>query len=105
MIAIIAPAPIGVPALVALLIGLAGFVAALLFVRFRRLRRGEAGAEVSSRSGRGIWLQGAGFFCVAFGPLRPTLQAASLGQAVMVAVLVGTCIGLFLSAATAMSSN
>ncbi len=108
MIAIVAPTPIGVPALVALLIGLLGLVAALLFVRFRRFRRGEAGAEVSNRSGRGLWLQGAGFFCVAFGPMRPTLQAASaasVGQAVFVALLVGACIGLFLSAATAMGSN
>lgn len=108
MIGIVAPAPIGVPALVALLVGLAGFVAALLFVRFRRYRRGEAGAQVSSRSSRGIWLQGAGFFLVAFGPLRPTLlaaSAASLGQAVVVALLVGACIWLFLSAAAAMGSN
>lgn len=108
MIAIVAPTPIGVPALVALLIGLLGLVAALLFVRFRRFRRGEAGAEVSNQSGRGLWLQGAGFFCVAFGPMRPTLQAASaasVGQAVFVALLVGACIGLFLSAATAMGSN
>nr|WP_315382785.1 isoprenylcysteine carboxylmethyltransferase family protein [uncultured Sphingomonas sp.] len=108
MIAIVAPAPVGVPALAALLIGLASFVAALLYVRLRRYRRGEAGAQVSSRSGHGIWLQGAGFFLVAFGPLRPTLQAASaasVGQAVVVAVLVGACIGLFLSAATAMGSN
>ncbi|MET3709391.1 protein-S-isoprenylcysteine O-methyltransferase Ste14 [Sphingomonas trueperi] len=108
MIAIVAPTPIGVPALIALLIGLAGFVAALLFFRFRRFRRGEADAQISSRSGRGIWLQGAGFFLVAFGPMRPTLQAASaasLGQAVVVTVFVGTCIGLFLSAATAMGSN
>jgi protein-S-isoprenylcysteine O-methyltransferase Ste14 len=108
MIAVVAPTPIGVPALVVLLVGLAALVSALLFVRFRRTRRGEAGADVSSRSGRGIWLQGAGFFLVAFGPLRPTLQAASaaaVGQTVLVALLVGACVGLFLSAATAMGSN
>jgi protein-S-isoprenylcysteine O-methyltransferase Ste14 len=108
MIAIVAPAPIGAPALVTLLIGLLALIAALLFVRFHRFKRGESGAEVSSRSGRGIWLQGAGFFLVAFGPLRPTLQAASaasVGQAVIVALLAGACVGLFLSAATAMGSN
>ncbi|WP_294253909.1 isoprenylcysteine carboxylmethyltransferase family protein [uncultured Sphingomonas sp.] len=108
MSAIIAPTAVGVPALVALLIGLLAFVAAVGFVRARRMGRGEAGAQIGSRSGRGIWLQGLGFFLVAFGPMRLTLQAmsaAALGQAVVVALLVGTCIGLFLSATTAMGSN
>ncbi|WP_313539989.1 isoprenylcysteine carboxylmethyltransferase family protein [Sphingomonas sp.] len=108
MIGIIAPTPVGVPALVALLLGFLCFVAAVAFVRFRRARRGEAGANVGSRSGKGIWLQGLGFFLVVFGPMRLTLQAmsaAAVGQAVLVAVLAGTCIALFLSAATAMGSN
>jgi len=105
---IVAPAPIGAPALVTLLVGLVAFVAALLFVRWRRGRDPEASALHTGRSGPGIWLQGAAFFLVAIGPLRPTLQSASaaaVGQAVLVAVLVSACIGMFLSAAMAMGSN
>lgn len=108
MIDIVAPAPIGAPGLVMLLLGLLAFVAAVLFVRFRRARGPEQGASVDTRSGAGIWLQAAGFFLVSVGPLRPTLQPASataVGQAVLVGILVGICVGMFVSAATAMGSN
>lgn len=108
LIAIVDPAPVGKPGLALLLIGLALFVAALLFMRWRNARAGGSVARVGKRSSPGIWLQALGFACVAFGPLRPTLpadSAAAVGQAVIVAILIGTCIGTFLSAALAMGSN
>jgi protein-S-isoprenylcysteine O-methyltransferase Ste14 len=108
MIDLVAPTPIGTPALAAMLIGLVLFVAALLFARWRQGARRESGARTSSRATLGIWLQAAAFFLVAVGPLRPTLMAASaeaVGQAVLVALLIGTCISMFLSAAAAMGRN
>ncbi|WP_010543018.1 methyltransferase family protein [Sphingomonas elodea] len=108
MSGLVAPAPVGTPGLVMLLLGLVCFVAALLFVRWRRGRVREAGAQIGSRSRLGILIQGVAFFLVAVGPLRPILHpgsAAALGEAVAVALLVGTCIAMFLSAAAAMGSN
>ncbi len=108
MIGIVAPAPVGMPGLVVLLLGLAALAASLLFVRFRRGRQAEAGAQVAGGSRLGIGLQAAAFLLVALGPLRPTLQAASaasVGAAVVVAVLAGSCVGIFLSAVTAMANN
>lgn len=108
MIALIAPAPIGKPALVALLLGLLLFVAALLFIRFRVARRTEVVARTAKRASLGIWLQAVAFFLAAVGPVQPTLQSASagaMGQAVVVALLIGTCISMFLSAALAMGRN
>lgn len=108
MIALVAPAPVGLPGLMALLLGLVLFVAALLFARWRQRGRQDSGARVSTRATAGIWLQAAAFFLVAFGPLRPTLlpmSAPALGQAVVVALLVTSCIGMFLSATAAMGRN
>lgn len=108
MIALVAPAPIGKPALAVLLVGLLLFVAALVFARFRVGRRKESGAQTGGRARLGIALQALAFFAVAFGPQQLTLQtgsAAAWGQAVIVAVLIGACIGTFLSAAFAMGRN
>jgi len=108
MTALIAPSPIGTPALAALFLALVALSAAVLWVRFRRGRSAEAGAQAGGRSRLGMGLQAAGFFAVAVGPLRPTLQAgsaAALGQAVLVAMLAGACIAMFLSAAIALGSN
>lgn len=107
MIALVAPAPIGKPALVVLLLGMLLFVAALLFVRARYARR-EQGAQTARRASIGIGLQGAAFFLAAVGPVQVTLQsaaAAAVGQAVIVALLIGTSISMFLSAALAMGRN
>lgn len=110
MSAIIAPAPVGAPALLVLLIGLVAFAAALLFVRARLGDQADADADATVRIGSriGICLQGAGFLLAALGPVNPALQtesAAAVGQAVLVALLIGTCIGMFLSAALAMGRN
>lgn len=108
MTALVAPAPVGAPGLGALLLGLIAFAAALLWVHFRRGRGGESWAQDGNPSRLGTWLQAAGFLAVAAGPLRPTLQAgsaAAVGEAVLVAMLAGACVGIFLSAASAMGSN
>lgn len=108
MIALVAPAPTGAPALIVLLLGLLLFVAALVFVRFRAGRRADPVAHTAKRASLGMWLQGAAFFLAAVGPMQTTLQSASasaVGQAVIVALLIGTCISMFLSAALAMGRN
>ncbi|OAN64067.1 methyltransferase family protein [Sphingomonas sp. TDK1] len=108
MIAIVDPAPVGAPGLVALLLGMLLFVAALVFVRWRKGAAREAVAHRSSSANQGIVLQATGFLLVAIGPLRPSLPAASaaaVGQAVVVALLIGTCVSLFISAAVAMGRN
>lgn len=108
MIALVAPAPIGKPGLLALAIGLVLLVAALLFARWRSRNGPAEGMASSGRASPGIWLQAAGFLLVAAGPLRITLMsgsAAAVGQAVAVALLVAACIGMFLSAITAMGRN
>ena len=107
MIALVAPTPIGKPALAVLLIGLLLFIAALFFVRFRVGRR-ETAVQTGRRGGLGMLLQAGGFLATAFGPLHttlPTASAAAWGQAVIVGVLIGACIGMFLSAAVAMGRN
>lgn len=108
MIAIVAPAPVGAPGLAVLWIAVIAFAAALLWVRLRHDGRAETGVRAAAPSRLGIGLQAAAFLVVAMGPLRTTLQASSaaaLGQAVVVAMLAGGCIGMFLSAATAMGAN
>lgn len=107
---IVGPVPVGTPGLAALLVGLLLFVGAVAFVQWRVHRAGGSRAAASAHvpSRRGMLLQAIGFVLVALGPVKPTLQAgsaASLGQAVAVAILMSFCIGLFATAAFALQNN
>jgi protein-S-isoprenylcysteine O-methyltransferase Ste14 len=99
--------PVGLPGLVALVVGALCFFAALLRTRLRAGSSG-AGARRSSLSAAGIAFQMAGFFAAGFGPVRTELAPASLaavGEALAVAALLGAAVLLFSAAAGAMGSN
>jgi len=100
-------AAVGMPGLVALVIG--GGLFFLLLARMR-LRAGSAAAgdRRSSASAVGIALQMLGFAAAGFGGFRVTLpptSGAAIAQAAAVTALIGTAVALFAAATSAMRAN
>ncbi|WP_116091415.1 methyltransferase family protein [Sphingomonas crusticola] len=98
--------PIGIPAIVILLVGGLLFLL-LLLVRDKR----PSSADESGRSRRsilGIAVQILAFVAVGFGPVKPTLPATSVAaveQAAFVLLLMATTCGLFYASKRAMGRN
>jgi protein-S-isoprenylcysteine O-methyltransferase Ste14 len=98
--------PVGVPGLVALLVGGALFFAAL--IRSSLSRDASESGQKSGLSRIGIGLQMAGFALTGFGPVRGSLPTASpeaIAAAFAVALLMGGATALFVSATRAMGAN
>jgi protein-S-isoprenylcysteine O-methyltransferase Ste14 len=103
---LVEPHPVGIPGLVALLVGGALFFAALMRASLSR-DVGETGKK-SGVSRIGIALQMAGFAVTGFGAVRGSLPAESpeaIAAALAVALLMAGAIALFVSATRAMGAN
>jgi protein-S-isoprenylcysteine O-methyltransferase Ste14 len=99
--------PVGAPGLIALLVGVAAFVAVVLR-RTVSARRGERISGASNLSRAGIVLQAIGFAFTAFGPVRIALSAsnpAAIIAGLAVALLLAATLALFVSATRAMGRN
>ncbi len=101
--------PVGLPGLIALVVGgLLGFVS-IGWTRIGANRAGGgAAAKKSSLSRWGVFIQMLGFVSTGFGKVVLALPAASplaLGEAAAVAALMLLALGLFTAAARAMGAN
>ena len=101
--------PVGLPGLVALIVGLVAFAAALIAARRRRGR--EAAGAPASRSRRsliGIVVQMLGLLLIGAGQVRPILPDTApraIGEAAIVALLMAGAVGLFVWASRTMGRN
>jgi hypothetical protein len=107
MMAFFHPQPVGLPGLVAFMIGGLLFFAGLMKARFGR--PGEApAARRSGLSTVGVLVQMLAFVSVGFGRIMATLPPASpaaVVEALAVALLVLVCVLMFRAAAKAMGAN
>ena len=104
---LIAPHAVGVPGLLAILIGGGLFFAALIRASLGR-EPSETPGKKSGLSRLGIALQMAGFALTGFGPVRASLPPAgpySIGETLLIALLMGGAVWLFVSATRAMGAN
>jgi protein-S-isoprenylcysteine O-methyltransferase Ste14 len=102
-------APVGLPGLAALALGMVALAVAMLVARRRReFGEAERGAARARASWIGILLQGCGFALAGFGPVvirLDPLGPAALGGAAAVAALMAFATWLFAAAAAAMGRN
>ena len=101
------PSAVGMPGILVFVIGGTLFCLAVIRTRLRS-GAGEAGASRSSLSILGILFQMAGIAVAGMGPPRIALAPATpaaLGEAALVALLIGSALFLFLAATRAMGAN
>lgn len=101
--------PVGYPGLLAILFGFVLFFAALLAARERVVKVPSAATAQSAPVTR-IWIivQGLGIGLAGFGPMRLALDPLSgkaIGEAVVVAILMGGTVWLFDASSRAMGKN
>jgi protein-S-isoprenylcysteine O-methyltransferase Ste14 len=99
--------PVGIPGLVAVVVG--GLLFFALLIRTLVAAGGAGAGEKRSGASRlGILVQMAGFASVGFGPMRivlPSDSPAALAAAAAVAALMGSAALMFLAASRAMGAN
>lgn len=100
--------PVGLPGLAVVALGFLAFVVAGLAARRRSEAEAPGNRTRSRQSMLGIAIQGVAFFLATAGPQRVELDplgAPALAEAVLVALLIAACVGLFVAASRAMGRN
>ncbi|MFL6861788.1 MAG: methyltransferase family protein [Allosphingosinicella sp.] len=108
MLKLIHGQPVGLPGLVALVLGGALFFASLVRHSLRTSGEDKASGWRSGLSRLGIAIQSAGFAATGFGAIRPVLapgSAAALLEGALVALLMAGAVGLFTAASRTMGAN